>query len=97
MERSSLEAWIDYLSLQPRAAQILCQKDNVLVTFLRDTFTKYLRDVKVSYAIPDKREPDFVFYDVTRSVMNVYRYFIQIIYFKILIFLHAIGFHEFNC
>lgn len=73
MEKSALEAWINYLSSQPRAAQILCQKDNPLVGFLRETFNKYLRDVKISYAIPDKRDPDFMFYDVTKSVMNVYR------------------------
>ncbi|KAK9754749.1 Peptidase family M28 [Popillia japonica] len=72
VEKSSLEAWIDYLSSQPRAAQILCQKDNPVVAFLRETFTKYLRDVKVSYTVPDKRDPDFMFYDVTKSVMNVY-------------------------
>ncbi|KRT85740.1 Peptidase [Oryctes borbonicus] len=72
VEKSSLEAWIDFLSLQPRAAQILCQKDNPLVAFLRETFNKYLRDVKISYAIPDKRDPEFMFYDVTKSVMNIY-------------------------
>ncbi|XP_022904622.1 BOS complex subunit NCLN [Onthophagus taurus] len=72
VEMSSIDAWMDYLSTQPRAAQILCQKDNAVVNFLKDTFSKYLRDVRISYATPDKRDPDFMFYDVTKSVMNVY-------------------------
>ena len=74
MESASIEGWMDYLSTQPRAAQLLSQKDNAMVTFLKDTFTKYLRDVKVTYNTPDKRDPDFLFYDVTSSVMNVYRF-----------------------
>lgn len=68
-----LEAWINYLSSQSRAAQILSNKDNALVSFLKDSFNKYLREVKVSYAVPDKRDPDFLFYDVTRGIINVYR------------------------
>lgn len=74
MERGALEAWIDFLSLQPRAAQILSHKDNLLVALLRDSFSKYLRDVKVSHATPDKRDPEFMFYDVTKGIMNIYRY-----------------------
>jgi len=33
---------------------------------------RYMRDVKVTYLTPDKRDPEFVFYDVTRAVVNVY-------------------------
>ncbi|XP_971811.2 BOS complex subunit ncln [Tribolium castaneum] len=72
VDKSYLEAWINYLTSQPRATQLLSNKDNALVTFLKDNFNKYLRDVKVSYAVPDKRDPDFLFYDVTKGVVNVY-------------------------
>lgn len=73
MDRTALEAWINFLSIQPRAAQILGNKNNPLVTFLRDDFARYLRDVKISYSVPDKRDPDFLFYDVTKGTLNVYR------------------------
>lgn len=34
---------------------------------------RYLKEVKVTFLIPDKREPEFTFYDVTKAVVNVYR------------------------
>lgn len=40
---------------------------------LKDTFNKNLRDVKVAYVTPDKREPDFQFFDVTKGIVNIYR------------------------
>ena len=64
---------MDYLTSQPRSPQLLSNKDNALVTFLKDNLNKYLRDVKVSYAVPDKRDPDFLSYDVTKGTVNVYR------------------------
>lgn len=73
MNKAALEAWINHLSSQSRAAQILSSKDNPLIFLLRDAFNRYLRDVKVSYAIPDKRDPDFQFYEITKGTMNVYR------------------------
>lgn len=72
VERTSLEAWMNHLSSQPRSAQLLSNKDNSLVALFKDTFSKYLRDVKITYAVPDKRDPDFVFYDVTKGTMNIY-------------------------
>lgn len=72
VERSYLEAWMEFLSSQPRSAQLLSNKDNALVNFLKDGFAKYLRDVRVSYATPDKRDPDFMFYEVSKSTVNVY-------------------------
>lgn len=73
VSKESLEFWLDYLSSQPRSAQLLGSKDNALVNFFKDTYTKYLRDTRVVYTTPDKREPDFLFYDVSKGVMNVYR------------------------
>lgn len=64
---------MNHLSSQPRSAQLLSNKDNSLVALFKDTFSKYLRDVKITYAVPDKRDPDFVFYDVTKGTMNIYR------------------------
>ncbi|KAJ8983058.1 hypothetical protein NQ317_013264 [Molorchus minor] len=72
VSRRHIEAWIDYLTLQPRSPQLLSNKENVLVNTLKETFNKYLRDIKVSYAIPDKRDPDFQFYDSTKGIVNIY-------------------------
>ena len=36
--------------------------------------SRYLGDVKLTHHSPDKRDPEFVFYDVTKATMNVYRY-----------------------
>lgn len=68
-----MEAWINYLSSHPRSPQLLSHKDNALVTYLKENFNKYLKDIKISYVVPDKRDPDFLFYDVTKGTVNIYR------------------------
>lgn len=40
---------------------------------LQDDFNKYLRDVKTTYAVPDKRDPDYQFFGSTSGTMNIYR------------------------
>lgn len=50
-----------------------CDKNNPLVNTLKNTMKKYLKDVKVTYVTPDKREPEFMFYEVTQAILNVYR------------------------
>lgn len=65
--------WMDFLTSQPRAAPLLADKQNPLVNTIKEALQKYLGDVKVSYHIPDKRDPEFAFYDVTKATLNVYR------------------------
>lgn len=72
VEKPHLEMWLNYLSSQPRSAQLLCDKNNQLVNTLKSSLSRYLKDVKISYATPDKREPEFMLYDVTRATVNVY-------------------------
>ncbi|KAG5889173.1 hypothetical protein JTB14_010813 [Gonioctena quinquepunctata] len=72
VNENHIETWVKYLSSQPRSPQLLSDKDNVLVSTLKDTFNKYLRDVKITHAVPDKRDPDFQFYQVTSGTVNVY-------------------------
>ncbi|XP_025835580.1 nicalin-1-like [Agrilus planipennis] len=72
VQKSHLEAWISYLSSQPRSPQLLCNKDNILVNSLQEAFNRFLREIKVSTVQPDKRDPDFTFYDVTKGMMNIY-------------------------
>lgn len=72
VEKSHLEMWLNYLSSQARSAQLLCDKNNQLVNTLKSSLSRYLKDVKISFATPDKREPEFMLYDVTRATVNVY-------------------------
>nr|CAH7736006.1 unnamed protein product [Callosobruchus chinensis] len=71
VNETHIEAWLNYLSTQPRSPQLLSDKDNVLVNSLKDAFNKYLRDVKVSFVVPDKRDPDFQFYKITSGSVHV--------------------------
>lgn len=96
VNKKFIEFWADYLTTQPRSPQLLSNKDNMLVNTFRDTFNKYLRDVKITYAVPEKRDPDFQFYEVTRGTMNVYSVkpavFDLVLTFAIILYLGAIYF-----
>ncbi|RZF48602.1 hypothetical protein LSTR_LSTR009311 [Laodelphax striatellus] len=72
VEEDSMRILLDFLASQPRAAQLLAEKNNALVSSLHDIMSRYLKDVKVTYQVADKRDPEFVFYDVTKSIVNVY-------------------------
>ncbi|KAJ8925817.1 hypothetical protein NQ315_009667 [Exocentrus adspersus] len=96
VSKKSIESWVDYLTTQPRSPQLLSNKDNILVNTFKETFDKYLRDVKTSYAVPEKRDPDFQFYEVTKGTMNVYSVkpavFDLVLTFAIILYLGAIYF-----
>ncbi|KAK5647400.1 hypothetical protein RI129_002292 [Pyrocoelia pectoralis] len=72
IDEAFLKAWIEFLSSQSRSAQLLSGKDNSLINFFKDAFSRYVRDVRVTHVTPDKRDPDFMFYEVTRGVVNIY-------------------------
>lgn len=72
VSKDSLQLWLEYLSNQPRAAPLLADKQNPLVTTLKEAMSRYLGEVKVTLHTPDKRDPEFVFYDVTKATLNVY-------------------------
>ncbi|XP_015600107.2 meckelin [Cephus cinctus] len=72
VSKDSLSLWLNYLASQPRAAPLLADKQNPLVSTLREAMSRYLGDVKVTLHSPDKRDPEFVFYDVTKATLNVY-------------------------
>ncbi|XP_066142416.1 BOS complex subunit NCLN [Euwallacea fornicatus] len=67
-----VETWLEHLAGQPRSPQLLSSKDNPLVGSLLDNFNKYLRDVKITYALPDKRDPDYQFFGSTDGTVNIY-------------------------
>lgn len=64
---------MDYLSSQPRSASLLADKQNPLVNTLKESMQRYLGEIKVTTHSPEKRDPEFVFYDTTRAKLNVYR------------------------
>lgn len=72
VSKDSLSMWLEYLSAQPRAAVLLADKQNSLVSALKEIMMRYLGDVKVTLHSPEKRDPEFVLYDVTKATLNVY-------------------------
>ncbi|XP_076643835.1 BOS complex subunit NCLN [Halictus rubicundus] len=72
ISKESLSLWFDYLASQPRAAPLLADKNNMLISTLKEAMARYLVDVKVTLHTPDKQDPEFVFYDVTKATLNVY-------------------------
>ncbi|XP_061682270.1 BOS complex subunit ncln isoform X3 [Syngnathoides biaculeatus] len=72
VQEEHLFAMVDWLSAQPRAAQLV-DKDSSVVSTLEYQLGRYLKDVKKHYVKADKRDPEFVFYDQLKQTMNAYR------------------------
>ncbi|XP_035997087.1 nicalin-1 isoform X1 [Fundulus heteroclitus] len=72
VQEEHLSAVVDWLTAQPRAAQLV-DKDSSVVSTLEYHLSHYLKDVKRHYVKADKRDPEFVFYDQLKQTMNAYR------------------------
>ncbi|KAM9849084.1 BOS complex subunit ncln [Aulostomus maculatus] len=72
VQEEHLSAVVDWLTAQPRAAQLV-DKDSSVVSTLEYHLGRYLKDVKKHYVKADKRDPEFVFYDQLKQTMNAYR------------------------
>ncbi|CAG5083844.1 Similar to ncl1: Nicalin-1 (Danio rerio) [Cotesia congregata] len=75
VSKTSLNVWFNYLTSQSRSVPILSDSknsNNPLVNSLHEYMQRYLSDVKINYYSADKRDPEFVFYDNTKTIMNVY-------------------------
>ncbi|XP_017262524.1 nicalin-1 isoform X2 [Kryptolebias marmoratus] len=72
VQEEHLSAVVDWLTAQPRAAQLV-DKDSSFVSTLEYHLGRYLKDVKRHYVKADKRDPEFVFYDQLKQTMNAYR------------------------
>ncbi|XP_026547464.1 nicalin-like, partial [Notechis scutatus] len=72
IQQEQMESVMDWLSSQPRAAQLV-DKDSTFINTLEYYLSRYLKDVKQHYVKADKRDPEFVFYDQLKQVMNAYR------------------------
>ncbi|XP_028857036.1 BOS complex subunit ncln isoform X2 [Denticeps clupeoides] len=72
VQEEQLSSVVDWLTAQPRAAQLV-DKDSSVVSTLEYYFSRYLKDVKQHSTKADKRDPEFVFYDQLKQTMNAYR------------------------
>ncbi|KAJ8408241.1 hypothetical protein AAFF_G00256550 [Aldrovandia affinis] len=72
VQEEQLSSMVDWLTAQPRAAQLV-DKDSSVVSTLEYHLGRYLKDVKKHYVKADKRDPEFVFYDQLKQTMNAYR------------------------
>ncbi|XP_061594278.1 BOS complex subunit ncln isoform X2 [Cololabis saira] len=72
VQEEHLSAVVEWLTAQPRAAQLV-DKDSSVVSTLEYHLGRYLKDVKRHYVKADKRDPEFVFYDQLKQTMNAYR------------------------
>uniref|UniRef100_A0A673MKJ6 BOS complex subunit NCLN n=1 Tax=Sinocyclocheilus rhinocerous TaxID=307959 RepID=A0A673MKJ6_9TELE len=72
VQEDQLESLVDWLTAQPRAAQLV-DKDSSIVNTLEYYLNRYLKDVKRHLVRADKRDPEFVFYDQLKQTMNAYR------------------------
>uniref|UniRef100_A0A8C5NHH1 BOS complex subunit NCLN n=1 Tax=Gouania willdenowi TaxID=441366 RepID=A0A8C5NHH1_GOUWI len=73
VQEEHLSAVVDWLTAQPRAAQLV-DKDSSVVSTLEYHLGRYLKDIKRHYVKADKRDPEFVFYDQLKQTMNAYRF-----------------------
>ncbi|KAG6457187.1 hypothetical protein O3G_MSEX010150 [Manduca sexta] len=73
VDEASVKHWFNYLSSQPRAAQIITTTaPNAGVTgALERALSRYM-DVTVSVHAVDKREPEYTLYSPTSAVLYVY-------------------------
>ncbi|KFO28851.1 Nicalin [Fukomys damarensis] len=72
VQQEQLDSVMDWLTNQPRAAQLL-DKDGTFLSTLEHFLSRYLKDVRQHHVRADKRDPEFVFYDQLKQVMNAYR------------------------
>uniref|UniRef100_A0A6I8SVZ9 BOS complex subunit NCLN n=2 Tax=Xenopus tropicalis TaxID=8364 RepID=A0A6I8SVZ9_XENTR len=72
VQKEQLDAVMQWLTGQPRAAQLV-DKDSSLLSTLEYYMSRYLKDVKFYHVKADKRDPEFVFYDQLKQTMNAYR------------------------
>ncbi|XP_064621002.1 BOS complex subunit ncln-like isoform X2 [Lineus longissimus] len=71
VEDEVIKSWLEQLTSQSRAAQLLNVEHNQVVT-LQQAMERYLKDVKKHVFSADKRDPEFVFYDGDTYKMSAY-------------------------
>jgi len=66
-----MNSWLEHLSSQPRSQQII-SKDHSLLTGLEQYLGQYLKEVRRLTTRADKKDPEYIFYNVYHANMSVY-------------------------
>lgn len=74
VSEESISSWLSLMASQPRSPQLLAGKNNPLVKTLESTLKRFMSEPEptVQWVKADKRDPDWVFYDVTTASMAAY-------------------------
>ncbi|CAG0885200.1 unnamed protein product [Cyprideis torosa] len=72
IRRENLQGWMEFLTSRSRSPQLMLAKDDPVVTVMQQFMNKYLSNVRIITAKPERRDPDFVLYDVPVATMNAY-------------------------
>jgi len=77
VSKTHIEHWSEYLASTPRFAGLMttnkANEHNKVVKTLTEALKSFTYDVKVTDHKRDKREPEFNFYDLHLTSMNVYK------------------------
>lgn len=71
IDEDHVDSWIEHISEEPRSQQLIT-KDHKLLTAFEETLNRYLSDVRRIASKADKKDPEFLFYDVYDGKLNVY-------------------------
>lgn len=71
IDSDHVDSWVSHLSNEPRSQQLITKEHRLLTSF-EETMGQYLKDVRRVASKADKKDPEFVFYDVYDGKMNVY-------------------------
>lgn len=72
VNEKSIRSWLELITSQPRSPQLLSGKNSPLVNTLHQILSRYTNEARVTYLKADKRDPEWVFYDVTKATMAAY-------------------------
>jgi len=72
VSEESVSSWLSLMASQPRSPQLLAGKTNPLVKTMESTFKRFMSESSVSWVKADKRDPEWVFYDITSATMSAY-------------------------
>ncbi|XP_040276789.1 nicalin-like [Bufo bufo] len=72
VQEERLSAVLDWLTSQPRAAQLIT-KNHPMLSTMEHLFRRHLKDVRRHIFKPDDRNPEFVFYDQMKQTMTSHR------------------------
>merc|ERR1712179_165812 len=68
-----LPGWLDLATAQPRHPSLLVGKNSDVVKSLTTALSRYTYNVVKVVSTPDRREPEYVLYDIPSATLNVYR------------------------